>query len=118
MQPVVALTGPHGDQYVYGRDSMGSLFGITRYCEDPESAFKFIDYLMSDEVGELTWYGIEGTDYEIVDGEIQFKEDYLKSEDSYRSNMGYNFDGLRATAGRRLHGDTVIIRALQEQRCP
>ena len=94
MQPVVPLTGPHGDQYVYGRDSMGSLFGITRYCEDPESAFKFIDYLMSDEVGELTWYGIEGTDYEIVDGEIQFKEVYLKSEDSYRSNMGYNFDGL------------------------
>ncbi|MCK9251669.1 MAG: extracellular solute-binding protein [Clostridiales bacterium] len=94
MQPVVPLTGPHGDQYVYGRDSMGSLFGITRYCEDPESAFKFIDYLMSDEVGELTWYGIEGTDYEIVDGEIQFKEVYLKSEDSYRSKMGYNFDGL------------------------
>ncbi|MDD4744157.1 MAG: extracellular solute-binding protein [Clostridiaceae bacterium] len=94
IQPVVPLTGPHGDQHVYGRDSMGSLFGITRYCEDPESAFKFIDYLMSDEVGELTWYGIEGTDYEIVDGEIQFTEVYLKSEDGYRSNQGYNFDGL------------------------
>lgn len=94
IQPIVPLIGPHGHQYVYGRDAMGTPFGITRFCEDPETVFKFIDYLYSEEVGELTWYGIEGVDYERVDGEIVFKEVYLNSKDGYREKNGYNFDGL------------------------
>ena len=94
IQPVVPLTGPYDDQYVYGRDALGTLFGITRFCEDPETVFKFIDYLFSEEVGELTWYGIEGVDYERVGSEIVFKSAYIDNEDNYRSNQGYNFSGL------------------------
>lgn len=94
IQPVVPLTGPYGDQHVYGRDALGTLFGITRFCEDPETVFKFIDYLFSEEVGELTWYGIEGVDYERVDGEIALNSIYIDNEDNYRSKQGYNFSGL------------------------
>ncbi len=94
MMPVVPAKGPYGDQYVYGRDPLGTLYGITTTCKNPEAAFCFLDYLQSQEVGELTWYGVEGEDYNAVDGKIKFTEKYMKNEDSYRDNMGYNFDGL------------------------
>ena len=49
---------------------------------------------MSDEVGVLTWYGIEGVDYNIVDGEYVFTDLYLNNEDDYLGKAGYNFSGL------------------------
>ena len=60
----------------------------------PEEVFAFCDYLMSDEVGVLTWYGIEGVDYNIVDGEYVFTDLYLNNEDDYLGKAGYNFAGL------------------------
>ncbi|HML46648.1 MAG TPA: extracellular solute-binding protein [Clostridia bacterium] len=93
MEPTV-LTGPYGDQYVYGRDSYGSAFGITSYCKNPEAVFAFCDYLMSEEVGVLTWYGLEGVDYDLVDGRYVFTDAYLGNKDNYLTNMGYNFSGL------------------------
>lgn len=62
----VALSGPYSDPVVHGRDSFGGCFAISATCEHPEEVFAFCDYLMSDEVGVLTWYGIEGVDYNIV----------------------------------------------------
>ena len=94
MVPIVPLTGPYGDQPVYGRDSMGSLFGITTYCENPELVFAFCDYLQSEEVGIQTWYGTEGVDYNIVDGEYVFTDVYLTNDDNYLNKAGYNFAGL------------------------
>ena len=43
MQPVV-LEGPHGHQYVYGRDSFGGGFAINANCKNPEAVFAFCDY--------------------------------------------------------------------------
>lgn len=94
VMPIIPPTGPHGDQYVYGRDPLGTLYGITSGCKNPDEVFCFIDYLFSREVGELTWFGIEGTDYNNAGGKIEFTEKYLKNEDAYRDSMGYNFDGL------------------------
>ena len=90
----VALSGPYSDPVVYGRDSFGGCFAISATCEHPEEVFAFCDYLMSDEVGVLTWYGIEGVDYNIVDGEYVFTDLYLNNEDDYLGKAGYNFAGL------------------------
>lgn len=91
MQPLVPpLKGPYGDQHVYGRDALGSFYGITSACKNPETVFCFIDYLYSQEVGELTWYGIEGKDYNIVNGEHVFTDSYLNNVDDYRTKQGYN----------------------------
>lgn len=91
MVPLVPpLTGPYGDQYVYGRDVLGSFYGITTACKDPETVFCFVDYLYSQEAGEIMWYGIEGEDYNMVNGERVFTEDYLNNIDSYRDKRGYN----------------------------
>ena len=94
MMPIVPPKGPYGDQYVTGRDALGFFFGITSYCENPEDVFKFCDYLYSEEVGQLTWYGIEGSDYNVKDGEIEFTDLYINNEDGYRGKKGYNFSGL------------------------
>jgi putative aldouronate transport system substrate-binding protein len=94
VMPIIPPKGPYGDQYVYGRDPLGTLYGITSECKNPDDAFRFMDYLYSQEVGELTWFGIEGTDYNVVGNEIEFTEKYLKNEEAYRDSMGYNFDGL------------------------
>lgn len=91
MVPTV-ITGADGNRYVYGRDPMGSLYAITKDCENPEAIFRFFDYCYSDEVGMLTWYGIEGVDYNIVDGEPVFTDVYLNNQDSYLVKMGYNND--------------------------
>lgn len=93
MQPTV-LEGPYGDKYCYGRDCYGGAFAISADCENPEAVFAFCDYLMSEEVGILTWYGIEGVDYNIVDGQYVFTDVYLDNKDNYLTKMGYNFSGL------------------------
>lgn len=94
MQPIVPPDGPNGKAFYYGRDPMGTFFGITRDCEDPEAVFCFADYLYSEEAAELAWYGIEGTDYNIENGEIVFTDVYLKNEDDYLTKMGYNCNAL------------------------
>lgn len=89
----LAIKGPYtNDEPVcWGRNVYsGGGFGITSGCEDPELVFSFLDYLFSDEVGILTWYGVEGVDYNLVDGEYQFTDVYYDNKDNYRGNCGYN----------------------------
>ncbi len=94
MQPILPPTGPYGDAYYYGRDPLGTIFAITKDCTQPELAFCFMDYLYNPEIAELSWYGFEGTDYNVVDGKIEFTDVYLSNKDNYRGKMGYNFEGL------------------------
>ncbi len=89
MVPVI-LEGPYGDKYCYGRNVYGGAFAINADCENPEEVFAFCDYLQSEEVGKLTWYGIEGADYNVVDGEYVFTEVYKANKDEYLTNAGYN----------------------------
>lgn len=89
----LAIKGPgtNDAEVTWGRSVYtGGGFGISSGCEDPELAFSFLDYLFSEEVGVLTWYGIEGVDYELVDGEYVFSDAYYANEDNYRGNCGYN----------------------------
>lgn len=90
----VVLEGPTGEKNVYGRGSFGGAFGINADCEQIETVFAFCDYLQSEEVGVLTWYGIEGVDYNIVDGEYVFESVYLDNKDNYLNLMGYNCGAL------------------------
>lgn len=50
--PVMLVMKPLTSQHVsegfyWGNDPINSLFGISKDCKDPESAFKFLDYCMS-----------------------------------------------------------------------
>lgn len=44
-------------------------FAVTTSCKDPDIAFRFINDILSDEIMELRFWGIEGVDYKVnVDG--------------------------------------------------
>ena len=52
-----------------GRSSLGwDAIGITTNCENIEAACKFIDYCASQEGQDLLLWGIEGQDWEFVNG--------------------------------------------------
>ena len=89
---IVALENNQGNPVVYGRGVIGQKYGITSACKDPEAVMKFIDYMYSDEIGVLTWYGIEGTDYEMVNGEYKFAKNYY--DGTYTGDCGYNCAAL------------------------
>ena len=106
------LEDKNGKPVVYGRGMKGPNYGITTFCQDPETAFKFLDYMYSEEVGIQTWYGTEGVDY-VKDGdEFVFQPVYLDNVDSYRDNSGYNMDAL---AGYQYDYSTTMPAMLGEQ---
>ncbi len=45
--------------------TMGN-FAISKACEHPEIAIRWIDYLYSDEGAKLAWMGVEGVSYETL----------------------------------------------------
>lgn len=59
---------------------------ITSSAEDPERAFDFLDWMASEEAQILLNWGIEGENYDIVDGRRVMKE-----EDRERMNTDSNY---------------------------
>ncbi len=51
---------------------------ISKNCKDPERAIKFIDYLISEEGQKITYLGIEGETYDVIDGEVVIKDEVKK----------------------------------------
>jgi len=87
----------NGEPVVYGRGYLGAYFGITTACENPEAAFKFLDYMYSEEAGKLAWYGVEGVDYNYDEnGNIVFTDVYYEAAGNvgYRGDSGWNNDAL------------------------
>ena len=48
---------------------------ISKNCKDPERAIKFIDFLMSEEGQKLTYLGVEGETYDVIDGKVVIKDE-------------------------------------------
>lgn len=48
---------------------------ISRNCKDPERAIAFLDYLMSEHGQMITYLGVEGVTYDLVDGKPVLKEE-------------------------------------------
>ena len=59
----------YGDAETEGGLCNTAGFAVTTCCKDPDAAFKFINDILSDDVMELRFWGIEGVDYLVnVDG--------------------------------------------------
>lgn len=89
IEPIPHLANAEGEVRSYGfADHTFNTFGISPDVENPELAIQFFDWLYSDEGALVMNYGIEGQEYEIVDGEPQFKQEFIeewraKSSDPY-----------------------------------
>ncbi|KAB8126277.1 extracellular solute-binding protein [Gracilibacillus oryzae] len=100
---------------------------ISKDCEDPVRAIKFLDYLASEETQIMMNWGIEGEHYDIVDGKRvipQDEWDKRNSDKDYLKNtgIGYNFarfaprygDGVLDSTGQTYTVNTREI-AIQNQ---
>lgn len=65
------LKGPNGIAYALKDPSTVACGGfITKYCEHPAAAFRFLDYFLSEEASIFGRYGVEGTDWIAVDESV------------------------------------------------
>lgn len=65
--------------------SAGQGIAITTSCKDPERAFKFLDWMASDEAQILTHWGIEGKDYIIQDGKRVITEEMWEERNNNKN---------------------------------
>ncbi|MEG0852859.1 MAG: extracellular solute-binding protein [Angelakisella sp.] len=63
-----------------GRSSLGwDAIAMTKNCKDPERGFEFMNYLASEEGQELLLWGMEGKDWDMVNGKRTPKPELLDS---------------------------------------
>lgn len=79
----IAVDGPsnsNGDAHTLpgGGINGWTVTMISKNCKDPAKALELITYMMSEEGQKLTSAGIEGEDYEMVNGKIVLTEDTRK----------------------------------------
>ncbi len=99
MDNIAPLTGPFGDKAYNGLDLLAGTFAITRDCKNPEMAFRLLDYFYSEEAINLLYAGIEGVDYELVDGVVAPSQAVLLNENNYVQLQGSNFGGFPRVLG-------------------
>ncbi|SER49008.1 carbohydrate ABC transporter substrate-binding protein, CUT1 family [Gracilibacillus ureilyticus] len=100
---------------------------ITKDCEDPVKAIKFLDYLASEETQIMLNWGIEGEHYEIKDGKRMIPEDEWEKRNSdkdylKKTGIGFNFarfaprygDGVLDSTGQPFTTNTREL-AIQNQ---
>ena len=84
---------------LYQGTTVGWGIGITKSCEDPVRAIKFLDYLCSDEGQILYHWGIEGENYFLDDEGQPYRTDEevakAQSDPDYAKNTGIdNYTGF------------------------
>lgn len=84
---------------LYQGTTVGWGIGITKSCEDPVRAIKFLDYLCSDEGQILYHWGIEGENYFLDDDGQPYRTDEevakAQSDPDYAKNTGIdNYSGF------------------------
>ena len=84
---------------LYQGTTVGWGIGITKSCEDPVRAIKFLDYLCSDEGQILSHWGIEGENYFLDDDGQPYRTDEevakAQSDPDYAKNTGIdNYTGF------------------------
>lgn len=84
---------------MYQGTTVGWGIGITKSCEDPVRAIKFLDYLCSDEGQILYHWGIEGENYFLDDDGQPYRTDEevakSQSDPDYAKNTGIdNYTGF------------------------
>lgn len=84
---------------MYQGTTVGWGIGITKSCEDPVRAIKFLDYLCSDEGQILYHWGIEGENYFLDDDGQPYRTDEevakSQSDPDYNKNTGIdNYTGF------------------------
>lgn len=73
--------GMENQWHSYG-DTLNASSGIaiTTSCKDVEAAFKFMDDLLSQEIHDLRFWGVEGVDYLVDDNGLYYRTDEMRAK--------------------------------------
>ena len=96
-----------GDKLITKRDSTWNHYGITKYCDDPVTAIKWMDYVWgSDEGVTINEWGIEGQTFDYDENGNKYYTDFVRA----------NPDGLDPYNALRSLGasDTILVRTPAE----
>ena len=92
----VPIKGPNGFQEQPDNNGFGEVgsfaIAISDKAKHPEAAFRFIDYLMSEEQTMLKWFGKEGRDWEKLDQDSGVKNLFGEPV-KYSKIVGYEGSG-------------------------
>ncbi|TVY06740.1 extracellular solute-binding protein [Paenibacillus cremeus] len=66
-------TGPDGKGGYYLYNSVTRAWFINKKAKNPEAIIKFYDWMLSDEAEKFFTFGIEGENYTVKDGKIDYK---------------------------------------------
>lgn len=67
---------------------------ISKNCERPDRAIEFLSYLLSEKGQKITYFGVEGVTYDVIDGNCVLKPEVkeLLNSDRIRYDMLYGAD--------------------------
>ncbi len=92
--PVVMDPNEKAPTLMYQGLQVGYGLAITKSCEDPVRAIKFLDFLCSDEGAVLYRWGVEGEHYQVDENGIRYRTEEeiakSKSDPDYSKNTGIN----------------------------
>ena len=92
--PVVMDPNDKAPTLMYQGLQVGYGLAITKSCEDPVRAIKFLDYLCSDEGAVLYRWGVEGEHYQVDENGMRYRTEEeiakSKSDPDYSKNTGIN----------------------------
>ncbi len=63
-----------------GALNVSSGIAITTSCENPEAAFQFIDDLLSQEIHDLRFWGVEGVDYLVDENGLFYRTEEMRMQ--------------------------------------
>ena len=74
--PILALDGANP---LYDQAGTGwTTTFITKKCKRPDQAIKLLSFLASDAGQMITWYGVEGQTYKMINNKVQYTNEYLR----------------------------------------
>ncbi|WP_270165804.1 extracellular solute-binding protein [Paenibacillus sp. SYP-B4298] len=92
------LKGPYGDAFYIGRTPVSGIFGISKNSKNPELAFKFLDYGVSEEAQTLYTWGIKDDTYTEQNGVKTFTENGKNNEYIQKLGIGpVNLPNIQST---------------------
>ena len=82
--------------HTYGDStSFDSGVAVTTFCQDPNMAFKFMDDLLSQEIHDLRFWGIEGEDYLVDENGVFYRTPEMRmlwDDSDYLRNHACRYD--------------------------
>ncbi len=109
--------GMENQWHSYG-DTLNNSSGlaVTTSCEDPDKAFEFINALLTQEIHDLRFWGIEGVDYAVDENGLYYRTEEMRmnvSNTEYKASHMCDYSYFPQWGGTSRDGINAMLPAEQ-----